>query len=158
MAAILWIKRLLQACRVRAAILCMLYGLWSLIPLAGAEMPETFRAVGEFLMAATMAPPQAVGDVLVTMPPDNILVVVVAPDARTLTLTAAESVGAVAPLPGILMAGQGDRPKDLSGKPKDPPNPPGPPCDNPPQGCPCKNPPCGPCKNPPCGPPGSPSK
>ena len=140
---------------IRVAVLCLLFGLWSFIYLAGAEMTETFCDLGE-LMIGEMATPELADSVRVAMLVNDVLAMTLTSDSGAVTAldamaVEAHVVDAVAPLPGILVAG--------AGQPNPPANPPGPPtCPNPPpEGCPCEKPPCV-CPNPPCGPPGSPSK
>ena len=131
---------------VRIAVLGVLFGLWSFITLAGAEMTETFCEL-EGLTVVAMTAPEAADGIVAAVPADDVLVLAVTPDTRAVRLPAPDAVGATAPLPGILIAGVRPDPPDPDPPSPPPPPPPPPRCGEPP------NPPCGPCPNPPCGPP-----
>jgi hypothetical protein len=129
MPIIVRMERLQRGCWVRVAILCMLFGLWSFIPLASAEMPETFCQLDGLAVAAMAATPEVVDGVVAIMPADDVLTTVVSPDIGPVTASEADLADAVAPLPGILVAGGGPprppNPLPVCGTPGAPTRPPG---------------------------------
>jgi hypothetical protein len=100
-------EKLLQVWRLRVAVLCILACLWSFTPLAGAEMAETFCGLEGLMVGMTTAAPDGADGVAVAGLADDVLAMAVTPDARGVTVAEANAVDAIAPLSGILVAGQG---------------------------------------------------
>ena len=120
MATIIQMERRLQAWGIRVAVLCVLFGLWSFIPLAGAKMTETFGEREGMIAKEMMAAPAATDSIVVAQPAGNVLEVAVTPDMGP----EAKAADAVAPLPGSLVLAQGNPPPDQPQPPlRRPPKP-----------------------------------
>jgi hypothetical protein len=116
------LEGLRQVWRVRVVFLCILFELWCFVPLAGADMPETCCGPGGSMVGATTAAQRAADDVVMVMAAADVRATPVIPDAGAPTITDASEVDTVAPLPGILRAGEGDR-RRLRPHPPKPPKP-----------------------------------
>jgi len=55
MSAISGTQRLVRASTVKVAVLCVLFGLWGFVPLAGADIPRALHGPGELATAGTIA-------------------------------------------------------------------------------------------------------
>jgi hypothetical protein len=80
-----------QVWRVRVAFLCVLFGLWCSIPLAGADVLETCCGPGELMVGATTAAQGAADDVAMVMAAGDMLAMAVITDTGVLVMAATNS-------------------------------------------------------------------
>ena len=89
MPAIVRLERLLRVCRVRVAVLCVLFGLCVFMPFVGAAPSETtYKLEGLAIGAVTTVPGMAEGVLGDTMV-DPFLVTTVLPDGEAMRMAAA---------------------------------------------------------------------
>jgi hypothetical protein len=69
-----------QVCRVRVAVLCVLFGLWCFVPVAGAELIEACCGSGGSMVGATAAAWGAPGNGAMVMAAGDMLARTVIPD------------------------------------------------------------------------------